>query len=473
MRSVFAKFGKLLLLGVPLLLGLFGLTIVEGEPLLQSLFMSVCMYLFGYQDVPPNLFVELARWTAPLATASSIFLAIAALRYRLHNFVAYRRGGCTAVYGPAEEKAPILKQLGAKGIDGREEFVKAQRYILTGSEGENLAFYQRHQAALAGSTVYLKCRSLPAQASASANLRLFCPEETAARLFWKAHCLFETSAACSHQMKLVFIGFGKLGQELLVCALQNNLFSPEQRIEYHIFGDGAGFTGTHTELSAISDPVIFHSEPWHSQLPLVEQAQAVIVLEQGDQLSLLQELMLATKREPIHVFAADSFGIRILAEQERLTVFDWQQEAGKLENILGDPLFDMAKRINLRYAAIYSGIAETEENKQAEWEKLDPFTRYSNISSADYHMVQRKLLALSGQSADALPGQWLELLSELEHIRWCRYHYLNNWRYGVPENGKAKDKAARLHTALIPYRELSEAEKEKDRENIRILFSIK
>jgi hypothetical protein len=39
-------------------------------------------------------------------------------------------------------------------------------------------------------------------------------------------------------------------------------------------------------------------------------------------------------------------------------------------------------------------------------------------------------------------------------------------------NGKNKDTAHRTHALLVEYEELTDAEKEKDRENIRILFSI-
>ena len=75
-------------------------------------------------------------------------------------------------------------------------------------------------------------------------------------------------------------------------------------------------------------------------------------------------------------------------------------------------------------------------------------------------------------SAEKLPGETLELLAQLEHMRWCRYHYLNNWAFGQPENGKRKDPRLRLHADLVPYENLTDAEREKDRENIRILLSV-
>ena len=68
-------------------------------------------------------------------------------------------------------------------------------------------------------------------------------------------------------------------------------------------------------------------------------------------------------------------------------------------------------------------------------------------------------------------GNNLEKLAELEHIRWMRYHYIHNWKQGKVESG-TKDPENRIHADLIPYEELSESEKEKDRENVRILFSL-
>ena len=85
--------------------------------------------------------------------------------------------------------------------------------------------------------------------------------------------------------------------------------------------------------------------------------------------------------------------------------------------------------------------------------------------------MQQKMLTLAG-IVDPIGTPWLEQLAELEHIRWCRYHYLNNWTYGIPENGKNKDPHRRIHTMLIPYDRLSDQEKEKDRENVRILLAL-
>ena len=65
-------------------------------------------------------------------------------------------------------------------------------------------------------------------------------------------------------------------------------------------------------------------------------------------------------------------------------------------------------------------------------------------------------LIRSGRNTD------IDKLSELEHIRWCRFHYINYWKYGVPENGKNKDEKRKIHSCLKGYYELPEEERRKD-----------
>ena len=138
-----------------------------------------------------------------------------------------------------------------------------------------------------------------------------------------------------------------------------------------------------------------------------------------------------------------------------------------LENIRGTNVHYLAKKLNLRYAHLYSGIAENEETMDSQWLKLDTFTRYSNIGAANYYEVCMHIL-----DGKELTEERLAFLGELEHIRWCRYHYLNNWQYGIPNNGKNKDPKNRVHSLLVSYDRLAESEKEKDRENIQMLMAL-
>lgn len=463
---------KLFLL-LPLAAGIYGFAVLEGTPLLDSVFMSVTMYVLNYGDTPPNFLVEIARWTAPLATASGVALAVSFLREWVTARWKYLRGDSVAVYGPEEEKAPILAQLGRRGVDGHDRFLKADRYILLYDERENFAFYQANAGRLRDCRVYLRS-TLPAQSVARPELKLFCAEELAARLYWRQRDVYSLWRASSGAMRIVLLGFGRLGEELVCQGLQNSIFSPDQRIEYHIFGACAQFLATHTSLPMITDPVVCHDEPWFQALPLLEDADLVLVLWQEEQPALLQRLLSTLGRGKIDVFSTEEPALELLDQRARLRLFPWRQQAQQLPYVMDDVLYRRAKRINLRYCHLYGGTEETEENMEKEWARLDAFTRYSNVSAADYHELRLQMMAARNIPLDpeAIAPADMELLAELEHIRWCRYHFLNNWRQGQPESGKAKDPARRIHALLCPYGQLPEGEKEKDRENIRVLLSL-
>lgn len=464
---------KYLLLALPMALGIVGYGAVEGLPLLQSVYISTALYGFGADELPPNAVIEIARWLGPVATASTLVMIVRFLRQGFMNRVAFLRGNSTAVYGPEGEKAEFLEQLGKDGIDMQNKILDAHRYILLGSEEENLDFFRKNYARIDGRDVFARCSSISAQAVKYHNLHLFCAEETAASVFWKKHCIYSLSKAKDHKLKIVFIGFGRLGKELLLSALQNNIFSADQQIDYHIFGEADGFCNIHHQLGNIEDNIIFQYKHWHEQLGFINTADMVIVLQQENQSQLVRDLTLSCECDNIFVFSHSPYSADLTENIRKITVFDWKETASSLENIVDISLFRKAKQLNMRYAHIYSGIAETAENSELEWQKLDTFTRYSNISAADFNDIQRIILKVEnqGNTVDTMSEEWFETLSELEHIRWCRYHYINNWKYGKPEKG-TKDKVRRIHADLVPYSSLSEPEKDKDRENIRILFSL-
>lgn len=470
MKKKIIKLMQIVLFITPFFLGITGL-MLSGEKLGDSAFISICMYGLEYQDPTPNFLVELSRWTAPLATASGVVMIFSKLRRKIRLWMCSFRKDTVAIYGPDREE--LLVQIGDRGIDGGEdfEFVDAQSYILLGEEMDNFNFYRRYRGKLKEKTVYLQSQSLPAQTAADSGLRLFCPEDTAARLFWKEHCLYKVSSARGHRLKVIFLGFGLLGERMLFYALQNNIFDASQRIEYHIFGEGIRFSAVHPELGSISDPVIFYEDPWYGHLPLLEEADMVVVLDQKEQLALIRDLLSVTVREKIDVFSSME-ELELLADRDRLRLFDWENIAKNPDYILSDVLFERAKRIHMRYMTDSGLEADSAEAKEEEWKKLDSFSRSSNVSAADYHEVRLLMLKEQGQSAERITPDLLEKLSELEHIRWCRFHYLNNWRYGVLGSGKAKDPIRRIHSDLIPYDELTEGEKEKDRSSVRLLLSI-
>ena len=123
---------KIIIFLLPLICGMIGLVGQSGESFLDALYQCAGMYLMNYGDTPPNLWVEIARWTAPLITASWVVLAIGVLRRVLGNWLRYFREDSVAVYGTGISKTVLLQQLGRRGGDGGKDLVPAHRYILVG-----------------------------------------------------------------------------------------------------------------------------------------------------------------------------------------------------------------------------------------------------------------------------------------------------------------------------------------------------
>ena len=66
------------------------------------------------------------------------------------------------------------------------------------------------------------------------------------------------------------------------------------------------------------------------------------------------------------------------------------------------------------------------------------------------------------KAVKALMEENTEILAEEEHIGWMQQKYLNGWRLG-PKNNDMK-----THPCLVDYQSLSDEEKNKDRNQVRL-----
>jgi hypothetical protein len=89
------------------------------------------------------------------------------------------------------------------------------------------------------------------------------------------------------------------------------------------------------------------------------------------------------------------------------------------------------------------------------WEELPEGLRQANRAQADHIPIKRRTLTISDSAAT------IEALAVAEHRRWMAEKIMANWRH-APQ----RDDARRLHPSICPYGELSEAEKQKDRNTV-------
>ncbi len=105
------------------------------------------------------------------------------------------------------------------------------------------------------------------------------------------------------------------------------------------------------------------------------------------------------------------------------------------------------------------------------WEDLSSRLKDSNRSQAasiveKLHAIGCDICPMTDWSAAhfSFTGEEVEYLAELEHVRWVNEMNIKGFSFGT-----MKDEQAKTHPSMIPYQSLSEAEKEKDRETVRMI----
>ena len=104
---------------------------------------------------------------------------------------------------------------------------------------------------------------------------------------------------------------------------------------------------------------------------------------------------------------------------------------------------------------IAAGFTEATNPSLAAWENLPRSLRQANRAQADHIPVKQRALAISQSE------QMVEALAEAEHRRWMAEKIVAGWRYS-----EQRDNARKLHPSLKPYSQLSEPEKQKDRDAV-------
>ena len=136
----------------------------------------------------------------------------------------------------------------------------------------------------------------------------------------------------------------------------------------------------------------------------------------------------------------------------------------------------LARAKHAQYVRDERGRGQTPASNpsMAPWHALDESLRQSNrrfaegvgqkLRSAGIAVVPAPL-ADPSRADEILPDEQVEELAIGEHDRWCEDLIADGWRQGPGP----KDPERKLHPSLVPWSELSEEERDKDREPVRAL----
>ena len=436
---------------LPFFTGTVGYTLA-GERLLDALYFSFSLYFVNLVSDASNPLIEAARWGAALVTTTAVLYALKRVWTRIQWAALCLHPDSVAVYCGQEDQVVFPGKRSGVLYPGREFRPGAKSHIiLLETDAASLGFYEAHQKQLEKHRVYIALRELDRGFLRDVpGVVFFDINGAIARLLWKSIRLWQKK---TNQFNIVIWGGGHLGQTILNYGLLLNLFSLEQQISYHLTGNTTLYQISHALFRPENgDTISFHDTDSDRAWEAVRQADLVILAEDASA-ERLQALRTACQTGTVYYYASSEGDEGAYLKFSRLFPFGADQEIYRDPYIRGETLVQAAKEQHYAYLNAETAAAETPDTA---WQKLDGFTQWSNISSVDFQEVLRDLSGLE-----------LEVLAELEHIRWSRFYTLSGWRFGIPASGENRDIEEKIHKNLLPYKELPPSEKEKDRALIR------
>jgi voltage-gated potassium channel Kch len=283
---------------------------------------------------------------------------------------------------------------------------------------------------------------------------------------------------------LIILGFGKMGQSVVLQAAKIAHFANQQKprvtaIDQAARRLGRQFLDRFPRFDSICDLEFIESDVDDPEITgrVVELARGTdtlptVVVCFDDNTRSLQcaikvRAEVSATGTPLLVRLAESTDLTLLLGTDEGSSPAFIETFGidqiTVGMILDEELDQLAKALH----AVYVARRKQEGKSYKEWEVLDPGLKDSNRQAADHIPV--KLRAI-GCSTDSVPGgepvtsftpDEVEVLARMEHDRWTAERILAGWTPGP------KDEEHKTTPYLVPWEDLSEEIRGYDREPVR------
>ena len=161
-----------------------------------------------------------------------------------------------------------------------------------------------------------------------------------------------------------------------------------------------------------------------------------------------------------------------LPEHEPIEYFECLDETISIDVVVNEALDALARTLHNAYlnTQLANGVSPVGNASLVPWSELPVHKKKANQHAAAHMDVKLRIANCVALAADAPEAEvvfppddlMMELLAQLEHRRWMADKHLAGYSYG-----EQRDEDRMLHPDLIPWEQLTEADKEKDRANIR------
>lgn len=443
----------------------------------DAVYYALSLYPISMRDItdPPQATEAAIVWLrilCPLALSAYILSLLTSVVDWLKDAGKSLLPNSVCVYGTNEIARLVAKK--NRFIEAGTSFHRFARkhVILMDSDEESLAFYRKHAHRVfrkrnSQDNVYIGLWDISASVTWEEDkVSYFNVQDETARNYWMKNSLHKDQPRDSvHRIVLLNYRADGLGYYLLKHGVLNNVFSDARRVCYDVFCVGEEmYTGFESVQLFNDDTLTWHRTPWHQHPELIRSADRILVAEDITP-QLLNRLQILCTHQTVAYYSPEALDYPQTYQSATLNVCAF----GLIEDVLNREsiMKSSPKWIHYRYACEHGSPQERERIAQAQkngteaklaeelWGSLDRFSKNSNTAQADYHnyhSTSSRAYASSSKTARA----------RAEHIRWCRFHFLNGWRYGDPGDGKRKDLQRRIHRDLVPWEELPQEEQEKN-----------
>jgi TrkA-N domain/RyR domain len=329
----------------------------------------------------------------------------------------------------------------------------------------------------------LELQAVPLRERLPFRIEFFNVDEQAARVLLEEH-----PALADPQPHLLVVGPGQLAERLILQAARTwRANGSDGLLPVTVAGKSAAaqldaLLTAYPGLERICQLDSWELDP-ETPRPGARFTAAYVCVE-GDPSGLAAALALATRpgtrRVPVVLAVADeSDGVAsVLHDDAGLSLL---RPFGVLERTMNADLLTrgtneilaQAKHEHYLLAERERGVTAAENPSIVPWHELDENLKESNRLFAD--SIGAKLAAagctvvpapLSDPAASAFSfsEDEVEEYARAEHDRWCRDLEAHGWRFG-----EQKDPQRKLHPKLVPWSELTEDDRDKDREPVRAL----
>lgn len=483
--------------------------ILADEPFYEALISSIALLALNGEFEPSDALIEIARWLGFIFAMGVIYSIVELAVNRSAENIAVRRAlrqaNPVAIHGEGPYALALASNMGKSAVlsDMPKSYNAPTQVVLFPTDAETMDFFSLNsERLLQADEVYVGLNSIRPSATMHDNVFVFSMADICAQLYWEDFPVMRAE-------NIALIGSGPYAEALLTQGLLVNIFDIRGGIDYIACGDFAEYRDTHRSLQAAidanEDKLDFETSPWHAIIDKLAACDRIILCDQPEEnIKLASALHAASVSVPIHMRADSEACLDLIGDDGTVRVFGTtdmlctsaiivqqaHHRAGKISDItyrVGTPecngcerisgfpaediLYDMPEEEQARIKAERSEAIDYRtclscDRFKASWSNMTDFQRRSNyaIAAHDNHKVAlMKECSNDGTLpvfAD-LPLEERDRLQEIEHIRWCRFHYLNNWVQGMTADGK-KDSQSLIHPLLVPYDELTRLDKDKD-----------